>query len=108
MTFNNKCVEGQKMTIITDKFSIGTKGFTDIIDITEQVVNLTKKHNIKEANAHIYVIGSTASITTIEYEPGLLRDFPEVMEKIAPVNKEPNLARRQWLCSFEIFNNRNI
>ena len=76
------------MTIISDKFSISTKGFTDIIDITSDVSELVKKHNIKNANALIYVIGSTASITTLEYEPGLLRDLPEALEKFAPVNKE--------------------
>ncbi|MBQ2644241.1 YjbQ family protein [bacterium] len=76
------------MTIITDRFNINTKGFTDIIDITSQITDLTKKHDIKNANAHIYVIGSTASITTLEYEPGLIKDLPEALEKIAPVNKE--------------------
>ena len=76
------------MTIISDKFSISTKGFTDIIDITVNVSELVKKNNIKNANALIYVIGSTASITTLEYEPGLLKDLPEALEKFAPVNKE--------------------
>lgn len=76
------------MSIVTDKFNVSTKGFTDIIDITAQIKQLTAKHNIKEANAHIYVIGSTASVTTMEYEPGLIRDLPEILEKIAPVNKE--------------------
>jgi len=76
------------MTIISDKFSISTKGFTDIIDITSNVSELVKKHKIKNANALIYVIGSTASITTLEYEPGLLKDLPEALEKFAPVNKE--------------------
>lgn len=76
------------MAIITDKFIISTKGFTDIVDITSQIVEMCKKHNIKDANANIYVIGSTAAVTTMEYEPGLLRDLPEVLNKIAPVNKE--------------------
>ena len=80
--------KGFIMTIITDRFNINTKGFTDIIDITSQITDLTKKHDIKNANAHIYVIGSTASITTLEYEPGLIKDLPEALEKIAPVNKE--------------------
>ena len=76
------------MTIISDKFTVKTKGFTDIVDITENVSELVRKHNIQNANALIYVIGSTASITTLEYEPGLLRDLPEALEKFAPVNKE--------------------
>lgn len=76
------------MTVISDKFTVSTKGFTDIIDITSNVSMIINKHKIKDANAHIYVIGSTASITTLEYEPGLLRDLPEALEKFAPVNKE--------------------
>lgn len=76
------------MAVITDKFTVSTKGFTDIIDITSNVSMIINKHKIKNANAHIYVIGSTASITTLEYEPGLLRDLPEALEKFAPVNKE--------------------
>ena len=76
------------MTIITDRFNLSTKGFTDIVDITPFVTELTKKYKIKDANAHIYVIGSTASITTLEYEPGLIKDLPEALEKFAPVNKE--------------------
>ena len=76
------------MAVIADKFTVKTKGFTDIIDITKNVSELVDKHNIKNANALIYVIGSTASITTLEYEPGLLKDLPEALEKFAPVNKE--------------------
>ena len=76
------------MSIITDSFVVSTKGFTDIIDITEKVSEIVKKHNITEASAQIYSIGSTASVTTLEYEPGLLKDLPEALEKIAPVNKE--------------------
>lgn len=76
------------MAIISDKFMVKTKGFTDIIDITKNVAELVRRHNITDANALIYVIGSTASITTLEYEPGLLKDLPEALEKFAPVNKE--------------------
>ena len=76
------------MTIISDKFVVKTKGFTDIIDITSHVDELVNKHKIENANALIYAIGSTASITTLEYEPGLLKDLPEALEKFAPVNKE--------------------
>jgi thiamine phosphate synthase YjbQ (UPF0047 family) len=36
---------------------------------------------------NIFIVGSTAGITTIEYEPGLLKDLPETFEKIAPMNK---------------------
>jgi len=76
------------MTIINEKFSIHTKGNTHIIDITRQVQNAVYKHNLQNAVVHVYVAGSTVSITTIEFEQGLLKDLPEAMEKIAPVDKE--------------------
>ena len=42
---------------------------------------------MKEGNILVFVPGATAGITTIEYEPGLLKDYPELMEKIIPSNK---------------------
>lgn len=75
------------MPIVTERFNIPTKGFTDIIDVTEQVEQALKKHNPENAQVMVYVAGSTASITTVEYEPGLLKDLPEAFEKFAPMGK---------------------
>ncbi|OGI00049.1 MAG: secondary thiamine-phosphate synthase enzyme [Candidatus Melainabacteria bacterium GWF2_37_15] len=75
------------MPVITERFNISTRGFTDIIDITEKVKDAIKKHNPDNAQVMVYVPGSTASITTIEYEPGLLKDLPEAFERFAPRNK---------------------
>lgn len=74
------------MTIINDKFSVNTKGHTDIIDITQKVKHCVYAHSLQNAVVHVYVAGSTVSVTNIEYEPGLLIDLPEALEKIAPVN----------------------
>ncbi len=74
------------MTIISDKFTINTNGFTDIIDITSHVQTRVQKTGQKDGLVHVYVAGSTAAITTIEYEPGLLKDLPEALEKIAPTD----------------------
>ncbi len=76
------------MTVINEKFSIHTKGNTDIIDITDYVKNIVYSHSLHNAFIHVYVAGSTVSITNIEYEPGLIKDLPEVLDKLAPVNKE--------------------
>lgn len=75
------------MGIRNGKFQINTRGFTDIIDITQKVKNEVYKHNLKDGLVHIYVAGSTASVTAIEYEPGLLKDFPAVLDKIAPAGE---------------------
>jgi secondary thiamine-phosphate synthase enzyme len=75
------------MEIKTLSFSIITNGFNDIIDITPNVNELLEKSKLQEGNILVFVPGATAGITTIEYEPGLLKDYPEFMEKIIPSNK---------------------
>jgi secondary thiamine-phosphate synthase enzyme len=75
------------MKVITDKITVSTKGFNDIIDITDQVQGIVKKYQVKNGNITIFVSGSTAGVTTIEYEPGLLKDLPEAFERIAPMDK---------------------
>ena len=78
---------GNKMKVLTDYVPISTKGRTDIIDITRDVAEILAKSNLQNGVLTVFVSGSTAGITTIEYEPGLLKDLPEVFEKIAPMGK---------------------
>lgn len=72
------------MKIITESIDISTRGNPDIIDITHQVENVLNKAGLKHGSLTVFVSGSTAGVTTIEYEPGLLEDLPEAFEKIAP------------------------
>lgn len=76
------------MTIINERFTVNTKGSTDIIDITQMVKHAVYSHSLQNAVVHVYVAGSTVSITNIEFEPGLLIDLPDALEKIAPVNAD--------------------
>jgi secondary thiamine-phosphate synthase enzyme len=75
------------MNVKTVSFNVSTKGFNDIVDITDQVQNEILNSDFTEGNALVFVPGATAGITTIEFEPGLLKDYPEFMEKIIPSNK---------------------
>jgi secondary thiamine-phosphate synthase enzyme len=72
------------MNIYTDQFSISSKGNSEVLDITDRVQAVVSKHKLNEGQATVFVIGSTASITTTEFEPGLRRDIPEALERIAP------------------------
>jgi secondary thiamine-phosphate synthase enzyme len=72
------------MEIITDHIRVATHGHSEVVDITDQVVQLLQQHNLKEGTTTIFVVGSTASISTTEYEPGLRKDIPEMLERIAP------------------------
>lgn len=75
------------MPVRNEKFLLSTRGFTDIVDITSKVSDIVRLGGEKNAIVHIYSPGSTVSVTTLEYEPGLVKDFPEALENIAPINK---------------------
>lgn len=70
------------------RFTISTKGFTDIIDITPQVLEMVRKSKIKEGFCLVYCPGSTCGITTIEYEKGLIKDFKRILERVAPMSED--------------------
>lgn len=72
------------MTVINDNFEVKTNEELDIIDITEQGQNTVEKSGVKEGIALFFVSGSTAAITTIEYEPGLLNDLPAALDRLFP------------------------
>ncbi len=68
----------------TETISIHTKGFCDIIDITPQVRSILKQSSVANGLVTVFCPGSTGSITTIEYESGVLQDLKRALEKIAP------------------------
>ncbi len=76
--------------IIQKKLELNTKGFNDIVDITPQIQNYVSESQINDGYILVFVPGATGGLTTIEYEPGLLQDLPELMEKIAPMDKSYN------------------
>lgn len=75
------------MEIKTLAFTIATKGFTNIIDITDEVAEKLSETGLTEGNVLVFVSGSTAGLTTIEYEPGLLKDYPAFFEMLIPSGK---------------------
>jgi secondary thiamine-phosphate synthase enzyme len=68
----------------TDRIQIDTLGGVQIIDITNHVQELLTKSNLNDGLATVFVPGSTASVTTIEYEPGLIADIKKALDRIAP------------------------
>ena len=73
-----------RSSIITNYVILSSKGENDIIDITNNVEKILLESQLKNGIITLFVVGSTAAITTIEYEPGLQQDFPNMLEKIAP------------------------
>jgi secondary thiamine-phosphate synthase enzyme len=72
------------MTVLTKIIQIKSKGEMDIINITNQASAAIRESNIKNGIITVFVSGSTAAVTTIEYEPGLMYDFPEMLSRVAP------------------------
>ncbi len=75
------------LTLETHSINLKSKGNCDIIDITNQVQEIISRQKFSEGNVLIFVVGSTAALTTIEYEPGLLKDYPQLFNKLIPENQ---------------------
>lgn len=72
------------MAVKTVSLRLETKGETDLIDITQRVENSVKDSGISSGIVTVFVPGSTAGVTTIEYESGAIRDFQRAVERITP------------------------
>jgi secondary thiamine-phosphate synthase enzyme len=73
--------------VVTKQLKIETNGNCDIVNITEHVTTAVGESNIKDGIVTIFNVGSTAGVTTTEYEPGLVNyDIAAAFEKIAPRN----------------------
>lgn len=74
------------MSVASESIRVSTTGHCDVVDLTEQVKGIVNRSGLDSGIATIFVVGSTAGITTIEYEPGLVHDIKEAFERIAPVS----------------------
>jgi secondary thiamine-phosphate synthase enzyme len=79
---------------VTKQLSVNTRGEGDILDVTEDVAEAVIESSLKNGVVTIFVPGSTGALTTIEYEPGLLKDLPNVLERVAPKRLEYEHERR--------------
>jgi len=71
------------MTVYRDKIEVKTREM-DIIDITQGVQDAVDRAGIEDGMATVFCQGSTGAITTIEYEPGLMKDMRAALERVAP------------------------
>ena len=70
--------------VFGEHISMRTRGNSDILDITDKVAAVVSRSAIKNGLVTIFVVGSTASVSTIEYEPALVQDVKDQLEKIVP------------------------
>jgi secondary thiamine-phosphate synthase enzyme len=72
--------------VVTEKINIKTKGECDIIDITSDVERIVSQSGIESGTVTVFISGSTAGVTTIEYETGVVSDFKTMWDRIVPRN----------------------
>ena len=72
------------MSVYSGEIQLKTKGEHDMIDITDDVQQVVHTSHIENGIVCVFVPGSTGTITTVEYEPGLMKDIPRALEIIAP------------------------
>jgi secondary thiamine-phosphate synthase enzyme len=72
------------MSVITKTITVNSNGENDIVDITRQIDDAIKASRLQNGIVAIFVSGSTAAVTTIEFEPGLKKDFAKMLARIAP------------------------
>lgn len=82
------------MAVVTDEIKVSTRGHTDVVDITRQVQRCVEKSKLRDGIATVFVSGSTAGLTTIEFEPGLCQDIKDAFERVAPSGAEYEHHRR--------------
>ncbi|OQY27740.1 MAG: secondary thiamine-phosphate synthase enzyme [Candidatus Cloacimonetes bacterium 4572_55] len=72
------------MAVKTLRLALSASGNCEMVDITDHVDSLLSDCSIQDGTVTIFVPGSTGGLTTIEYEPGLLRDFPAMFDRLIP------------------------
>ncbi len=70
--------------VFSETISLSTKGFCDILDLTHHVEGIIRRSKIETGLVTVFCPGSTGAVTTIEYEPGVLKDLQKALEKIVP------------------------
>jgi secondary thiamine-phosphate synthase enzyme len=82
------------MAIIHKRLNLETEGNADIVEITSQVEEMLRETGLESGVLNIFLPGATGAITTLEHEPGVCRDFTELFDFIAPVDRDYHHNRR--------------
>ena len=76
------------MTVYQEQFSLETRGHRHVVDITDEVTGAIERSKVTAGVAQVFCVGSTAAVGTIEFEPGLERDLPEMLDRLIPPSRE--------------------
>lgn len=73
--------------VVARELLLSTRGEDQVLDVTESLRSLLAESGVREGQAVVFTPGATASVTTLEYEPGLLQDLPALLEKLIPAGQ---------------------
>jgi secondary thiamine-phosphate synthase enzyme len=76
------------MTVYQEQFSLESRGHRHMIDITDRVAGAIERSKVTVGVAQVFCVGSTAAVGTIEFEPGLERDLPEMLDRLIPPSRD--------------------
>jgi secondary thiamine-phosphate synthase enzyme len=82
--------------VATRSFEVSSKGEGEVLDITRHVREAVAASGLSDGVATVFVAGSTVAITTMEFEPGLVKDFPAMLERAAPRKGVEYEHQRTW------------
>jgi secondary thiamine-phosphate synthase enzyme len=74
--------------IFQKQFTFSTKGHRQMHDLTERVGEIVAQSGVGTGLAHVFAVGSTAAVGTIEFEPGLQQDLPDLLDRLMPPSRE--------------------
>ena len=71
-----------------EQFTVTTRGHGDMHDLTEEVAAVVARSKVRTGIVHVFNVGSTSAVGTIEFEPGLQKDLPAVLDRLLPPSRE--------------------
>ena len=71
-----------------EQFSFETTGHRHMVNVTDEVVAIVGRSGVKAGTVQVFCVGSTAAVGTIEFEPGLQRDLPEMLDRLIPPSRD--------------------
>ncbi|HDS44963.1 MAG TPA: YjbQ family protein [Methanomicrobia archaeon] len=72
------------MSVVTKELTFETRGEVELVDLTAQINDALRATVLRAGIVTIFVPGATGAVTTIEYEPGLIQDLPDALERLFP------------------------
>jgi secondary thiamine-phosphate synthase enzyme len=78
----------EQIMVFQEQFTVSTSGHGDMHDLTKQVSAIVARSKVRIGIVHVFNVGSTAAVGTIEFEPGLREDLPDLLDRLIPPGRD--------------------